>query len=88
MAYRRDHHQGNIGVRRTVGGTVVVATSRAWAGEGSIRVTSVEVILKQTPAGRRPTAKGAGSSGREIASFQVIEMSPIKLHTTIRRTIV
>jgi quercetin dioxygenase-like cupin family protein len=58
-----------------------VAASMAWAGEGSISVTSVEALLAQNPlqAGG-PTAKVAGSSRAGNSELQVIEMSTIKLH--------
>src|SRR5262245_36111182 len=62
-------------------GRFVVATGLPWAGEGSISVTSVDAMLKQTPmqtAG--PTAKVSGSSQAGNSELQVIEMSKIKLH--------
>jgi quercetin dioxygenase-like cupin family protein len=81
MAYRRNHHQGTWAFAALVAALMVVATSPAWAGAGSINVTSVDVILKQSPlqAGG-PTAKVAGSSRAGNSELQVIEMSKIKLH--------
>lgn len=81
MEYRRDHYQGTWACAALVAALMVVATSPAWAGEGSISVTSVDVILKQSPleAGG-PTAKVVGSSRAGNSELQVIEMSKIKLH--------
>jgi mannose-6-phosphate isomerase-like protein (cupin superfamily) len=81
MEDRRDHHQGTWAFAALVAALMVVATSPTWAGEGSIRVTSVDVILQQNPlqAGG-PTAKVAGSSRAGNSELQVIEMSQIKLH--------
>jgi quercetin dioxygenase-like cupin family protein len=81
MEDRRDHHQDTWAFAVLMAVLVVVATSLAWAGEGSISVTSVEVILQQNPleAGG-PTAKVAGSSRAGNSELQVIEMSKIKLH--------
>jgi mannose-6-phosphate isomerase-like protein (cupin superfamily) len=81
MAYRRDHRQGTWAFAALVAALMAVATSLAWAGEGSIRVTSVEALLQQNPlqAGG-PTAKVAGSSRAGNSELQVIEMSQIKLH--------
>jgi mannose-6-phosphate isomerase-like protein (cupin superfamily) len=81
MEDRRDYHQGRWAFAALVAALMVVATSPTWAGEGSIRVTSVDVILQQNPlqAGG-PTAKVAGSSRAGNSELQVIEMSQIKLH--------
>jgi mannose-6-phosphate isomerase-like protein (cupin superfamily) len=81
MAYRRDHHQGTWAFAALVAALMVVAASPAWAGEGSIRVTSVDALLQQNPlqAGG-PTAKVAGSSRAGNSELQIIEMSQIKLH--------
>jgi quercetin dioxygenase-like cupin family protein len=81
MEDRRDHHQETWAFAVLMAALVVVAASLAWAGEGSISVTSVDVILKQNPleAGG-PTAKVAGSSRAGNSELQVIEMSKIKLH--------
>jgi mannose-6-phosphate isomerase-like protein (cupin superfamily) len=81
MAYRRDHQQGTWAFAARVAALMVVATSLAWAGEGSISVTSLEAMLKQNPlqAGG-PTAKVAGSSRAGNSELQVIEMSKIKFH--------
>jgi len=81
MAYRRDHHQGTWAFAALVAALMVVATSPAWAGEGSVSITSVEAILKQNPLqASGPTAKVAGSSRAGNSELQVIEMSQIKLH--------
>jgi hypothetical protein len=65
------------------GALMVVATSPAWAGEGSIHVTSVDVILKQSPlqAGG-PTANVAGSSragNQEVSLKNTISCSSAPL---------
>jgi mannose-6-phosphate isomerase-like protein (cupin superfamily) len=81
MEDRRDHHQGTWAFAALVAALMVVATSPTWAGEGSIRVTSVDALLQQNPlqAGG-PTAKVAGSSRAGNSELQIIEMSQIKLH--------
>ena len=81
MEDRRDHHQETWAFAVLMAVLVVVAASLVWAGGGSISVTSVDVILKQSPleAGG-PTAKVAGSSRAGNSELQVIEMSQIKLH--------
>jgi hypothetical protein len=43
MEDRRDHHQETWAFAVLMAALVVVAASLAWAGEGSISVTSVDV---------------------------------------------
>jgi hypothetical protein len=49
MGYRRDLHEGTWAFAALVAAPLVLATSLAWVSEGSIRVTSVDAILKQNP---------------------------------------
>jgi mannose-6-phosphate isomerase-like protein (cupin superfamily) len=80
MEYRR-HHQGTWAFAALMAALMVAATSPAWAGEGSIRVTSVDAMLQQNPLQvGGPTALVAGSSRAGNTELQVIEMSQIKLH--------
>jgi mannose-6-phosphate isomerase-like protein (cupin superfamily) len=81
MEDRRDHHQETWAFAVLMAVLVIVATSPAWAGEGSIRITSVDALLQQHPlqAGG-PTATVVGSSRAGNSELQVIEMSQIKLH--------
>ena len=55
MREKRDHHQGAWAFGALVAALMVAATSLAGAGEGSIRIISVEALLQQNPlrAGRR-----------------------------------
>jgi mannose-6-phosphate isomerase-like protein (cupin superfamily) len=81
MEDRRAHQYGTSVFAALVAALMVVATSSAWAGEGSIHVISVDAMLQQNPlqAGG-PTALVAGSSRAGNSELQVIEMSKIKLH--------
>jgi len=81
MEYRHDLHEGTSTFAALVAALIVVATGLAWAGEGSISVTSVDAMLKQNPLhSAGPTAKVSGSSQAGNSELQVIEMSQIKLH--------
>jgi quercetin dioxygenase-like cupin family protein len=81
MEDRRDHQQGTWAFAALMAALIVVATSLAWAGDGSISLTSVDAMLNQNPLqAAGPTAKVSGSSRAGNSELQVIEMSQIKLH--------